>query len=199
MRTLTASIKVLMIVLNPLKRLHKPVALMGVTSLAAMASVAMGVAQPAQAANVSCQAIDSTSIISGTIPSPACSSPVAVNDNFAIDFTNVFNSNFGVGNTYSLQLANIGSGTLDFQDVQLEITGAYSNNTGSGNFSTLTPIAVWTAVNSGFDPTGQGITNYTPSQSGGPFFPNGPTAYKAASFSLASPQPVATPFSRQQA
>ena len=38
----------LMVSLNSLKRLHKPMSLLGVGGLAAMAGVAMGVAQPAQ-------------------------------------------------------------------------------------------------------------------------------------------------------
>jgi hypothetical protein len=181
-----------MVSLNSLKRLHKPMSLLGVGGLAAMASVAMGVVQPAQAA--SCQAINSTSILSGVIPSPGCYDAVNVGDSFAIDFTNLFNSNpsaFEVTNTFSLQLANIGNGVLNFEDVALEITGNYSNATGSGTFNTLTPISIWTntnASNPAFRPTGQGFTNYVPQGSGSTFFPGGPTAFNAANFDLTSPQ-----------
>jgi len=166
--------------------------LLGLSGLGTMASLAMGLAQPAQAA--SCQAIDSTSILSGIIPSPGCYDAVNVGDSFAIDFTNLFNSNpsaFSVTNTYSLQLANIGDGTLSFEDVALEITGEYSNTSGSGTFNTLTPISIWTELTASpafLQPTGQGFTNYSPQGSGSVFFPGGPTAYNAANFNLTSPQ-----------
>ncbi len=66
----------------------------------------------AQAATVSCQAINASSLLAPwpSLPSPACTSPVKVGDTFEVNFSNVFSSNssdFGVSNTYSLQIANI--------------------------------------------------------------------------------------------
>lgn len=165
-------------------------------SLAALLPLMGSVAftSPAKAAPPTCQAIDASSILSSTTPSGGCSQAINPGDTFSIDFTNVFNpTDFALDNTYSLQVANIGTGTLDFEDVQLEITGAFSNSSGSGNFSTLTPISIWTDSGS-FGPTGQGLTNYIPSVSGGPFFPGGPTAYKKAAFSLTSPVTGWPPF-----
>ena len=154
---------------------------------------ALAFTSPAKAAPI-CPAINASSILSSTPPSGGCSQSIDPGSTFSIDFSDVFNAtDFNIGNTYSLQVANIGTGTLDFEDIQLEITGAFSNATTSGAFPTLTPIAIWTDL--GYSgPTGQGLTNYVPSDSGGPFFPGGPTAYKKAAFSLTSPVSGWPPF-----
>ena len=167
-----------------LKRFQKPLALLGFTGLTAMA---MGVAQPASAATVSCQAIDATSIIGGTIPSPACSSAAAVGDTFEIDFSSVFNStDFSTANTYSLQLANLDTvlpqSTLDFSNVELLITGSFQPQSGPPvNFTTPTAISIWQATGQ----TGQGFSNYVVNGSGQNFGVG--TAYKSANFSLTAP------------
>jgi len=167
-----------------LKSFQKPLALLGFTGLTAMA---MGVAQPASAATVSCQAIDATSIIGGTIPSPACSSAAAVGDTFEIDFSSVFNStDFSTANTYSLQLANLDTvlpqSTLDFSNVELLITGSFQPQSGPPvNFTTPTAISIWQATGQ----TGQGFSNYVVNGSGQNFGVG--TAYKSANFSLTAP------------
>jgi hypothetical protein len=166
-----------MVTLNSLKRLHKPMSLLGVGGLAAVASVAMGVAQPAQAAaTVSGQAIDSSSILPPTFTPPAA--PFIGNadagDTFEIDLSNVLaiptdSNDFNLDNIFSLQFANLNTGngfpTVNLSDLQLQVTGTF---TGGGPFNTFTPIAIWDAAIGG-QPTGgafkgaqtsQGASNY---------------------------------------
>ena len=150
-----------------------------------MASVAMGVAQPAQAANVSGQAIDASSILGGTPPTGPFLGNVNAGETFEINLSNVLASptiagDFNLNNLFSLQFANLNTGsglpTVDLSDLQLQVTGTF---TGGGPFTTFTPIALWdTAV--GGQPTGaaflgpqtsQGATNY--SASGTQFGPTG--------------------------
>jgi hypothetical protein len=163
-------------VLNPLKRIQKPVALLGVTGLTGMAALAVGMAQPAKAANVSGQAIDSSSILPPTSTPPAA--PFIGNadagDTFEINLSNVLTSptdpnDFNLNNIFSLQFANLNTGnglpTVNLSDLQLQVTGTF---TGGGPFNTFTPIAIWDAAIGG-QPSGaafkaaqtsQGATNY---------------------------------------
>jgi hypothetical protein len=174
-------------VLNPLYRLQKPLSLLGLTGLTAMASVAMAVAQPAQAATTSVQAIDASSIIGGVVPSGSFT-PVLVGDTFEIDFSSLFTStpgSFNVNDDYSLQLANIGSGTLSFSDVELLVTG--SIDPGSGTVPFNGAVSIWQqTTNPGFAPqTGQGISDFSVNGPGQNFGVG--TAYKSANFKLTGP------------
>jgi len=186
-----------MVSLNSLKRLHKPMSLLGVGGLAAMASVAMGVAQPAQAANVTCQAINATSIINGTIPSPRCGGAVNANDTWEIDLSNIFAANtLSVNDFYSLQIANINPGAsnaLSFGNVEFLVSGAI----GGQSFND-SPITVWSStLNSGGNatsnanggvpafPFAQGLTGYSTNNSSNTF--GGVQVSNKANFTLSSP------------
>jgi len=183
-----------MVSLNSLKRLHKPMSLLSVGGLAAVASVAMGVAQPASAATVSVQGIDASSILNNIVPSGPFT-PVLVGDTFEIDFSDLFTStpsSFSVSNSYSLQIANIGTGTLSFSDVELLVIGVI-DPTGSAPVPFDGVVSIWQQTTLGnFAPqTGQGISNF--SVNGTPQdFGVGP-AYKSANFTLTGPN-APTPF-----
>jgi hypothetical protein len=176
-----------MVSLSSLKRLHNPVSLLGVGGLATIASVAMGVAHPASAATVSVQGIDASSILNNIIPSGPFT-PVLVGDTFEIDFSNLFSStpgNFAVGNDYSLQVANIGSGTLSFSDVELLVTGTINPGTGTVPFNGAVSIWQQTSI-PGFAPqTGQGISDFSVNGTGQNFGVG--TAFKSANFKLTGP------------
>jgi hypothetical protein len=163
--------------------------LSGVASFAAVAGLMATFVQPAAAA--SCQAINASGIPS-TIPSGGCS-VLAVGDTFEIDFSNLFASNpgdFAVNNDYSLQIANIGTGTLSFTNVELLVTGTIQPgppaNTGT-IFPFDGPVSIWQQTsNPGFAPqTGQGITDFSVNGTGTNFGVG--TAYKSANFKLSSP------------
>lgn len=143
----------------------------------------------AQAASVTCQAINATGLLTNNIPGPACTTPVNVGDSFEIDFSDVFTSNpgdFSVGNTYSLQIANIDTtfptSQLNFSNVELLITGAL----GSTIFSTPTAISIWQATGQ----TGQGVSGYSTNGVGQSF--GFGEAFKSANFTLTAPQPLGT-------
>jgi hypothetical protein len=150
-----------------LKSFHQSFTLLSVGGLGAIASVAMGVAQPAQAANVTCQAINATSIINGTIPSPRCGDVVNANDTWEIDLSNIFAANSGtlpVDNFYSLQIANINPGasnTLSFGNVEFLLSGSLNDVPVLNN----SPITVWSST---LDNTGAPTTNIN---GGIPLFP----------------------------
>jgi hypothetical protein len=172
-----------------LKRFHQPFTLLSVGGLAAIASVAMGVAQPAQAANVSVQAINANSIL-GLTPPNAPFTPVLVGDTFEIDFSDLFSTNpsdFSVNNDYSLQIANIGTGTLSFSDVELLVTGEID----PPGVAPLVPfngaVSIWQqTTNPGFAPqTGQGISDFSVNGAGFDF--GFGTAFKSANFKLSGP------------
>jgi len=153
-----------------------------------MASVAMGVAQPAQASPpvVKCQAINATSIVGGSIPSPACYDSVKAGDSWEIDLSNIFAQNGGslsVNDFYSLQIANINpSGTLEFKDVEFLVTGAI----GSTAF-TNQAITVWeSGTTAPAFPFGQGVTDYSTNPTSNTF--NTVPVSTKASFKLTSPQ-----------
>jgi hypothetical protein len=86
---------------------HRPKvsrSLLGLASLAAVASLSATFVQPANAANVTCQAINATGVITGAIPTSNCSS-VATGDTFEIDLSAIFAANMGmldVSKFYSL-------------------------------------------------------------------------------------------------
>lgn len=146
---------------------------------------AAAIVTPSQAATVSCQAIDATSLLSGNIPAgPACTSLVGVGDTFEIDFSDVFTSNpgdFSLGNTYSLQIANINTlipaNQLSFSDVEFLITGSL----GTIAFDTPTPISIWQAMGQ----SGQGFSDYSTNALGQNF--GFGEAFKSANFTLTSP------------
>ena len=151
---------------------------------------AAAIVTPSQAATVSCQAIDATSLLSGNLPAaPACTSPVEVGDTFQIDFSNLFTSNagnFALSNTYSLQIANINNSTpanqFSFSDVELLITGTL----GATVFSTPTAISIWQATGQ----SGQGISGFSTNGAGQDF--GFGTAFKSANFTLTAPQTLGT-------
>jgi hypothetical protein len=163
--------------------------LLGIVSLAAVTGLTGAFVQPASAA--SCQAINASGIPT-TIPGGGCG-VLAVGDTFEIDFSNLFSSNpgdFAVDNDYSLQIANIGTGTLSFTNVELLVTGTIQPgppvNTGA-----IVPfnsaVSIWQqTTNPGFAPqTGQGITDFSVNGTGTDFGVG--TAYKSANFKLSSP------------
>ncbi len=156
--------------LNPFKRFPEPLALLGVGGLAAMASVALGVAQPVRAANVTCQAINATSIIGGSIPSGACYDSVNAGDSWEIDLSNIFAANSGslpLNNSYSLQIANLNTGpsnTLTFSDVEFLVSGT-TGSALNNNLVTFTDQAITVWANSAFNlapafPFAQGLGGY---------------------------------------
>jgi len=161
--------------------------LLGIASLAAVTGLTGGAfVQPASAA--SCQAINASGIPS-TIPGGGCG-VLGVGGTFEIDFSNLFSSNpgdFAVNNDYSLQIANIGTGTLSFTNVELLVTGTIQPvNPGPTNpFSG--PVSIWQQTSiPGFAPqTGQGITNFSVNGPGQNFGVG--IAYKSANFELTSP------------
>jgi len=166
-----------MVLLNSLKRLHKPMSLLGIGGLAAMASVAMGVAQPAQAANVSGQAINASSILGGAPPTAPFLGNVNAGETFEIDLSNVLatpttSGDFNLTNIFSLQFANLKAGpglpTVNLSDLQLQVTGVFNSTT----INSFTPIALWETAIGGtpgggafiYGPqTSQGATNYVAS------------------------------------
>jgi len=181
---------------NLLKRIQKPMSLLGVGGLAGMTALGIVRAQPAQAANVSGQAIDSSSILPPTFTPPAAPfiGNANVGDTFEINLSNVLASptnanDFNLNNIFSLQFANLNTGnglpTVNLSDLQLQVTGTF---TGGGPFNTFTPIAIWdTSI--GGQPNGeafkgtqtsQGATNY--SASGTQFGPTG--AFNTLAISL---------------
>ncbi|MEA5413936.1 hypothetical protein [Synechococcus sp. BA-132 BA5] len=178
--------------LATLKAVHQPLTLLSVGGLAAIASVVMGVAQPASAATVSAQAIDASSIINNIVPNGAFT-PVLVGDTFEIDFSNLFTTNpgdFSVSNDYSLQIANIGTGTLSFSDVELLVTGTIQPgppvNTGT-IFPFNSSVSIWqqTTIGDSAPQTGQGISDFSVNGAGQNFGVG--TAYKSANFKLTGP------------
>ena len=150
--------------------------LSGVASFAAVAGLMATFAQPAAAANVSGQAIDATSILSGTPPTAPFLGNANAGETFEIDLSNVLTSNsadFNLNNLFSLQFANLNTGsglpTVNLSDLQLEVTGEFASTT----VSAFTPIAIWASTENGqpTDPsmlpaflgpqTSQGAANYT--------------------------------------
>ena len=109
--------------------------LLGVGGLAAMASVAMGVAQPAQAA-VACNGIDATAALTPGFTGSGlsyCGNAASVGTNFDIDLTNVLNpTDFNTDNVFSLQLANLNVDgslpSLTLQNVRLSVAGFVVGN-----------------------------------------------------------------------
>jgi hypothetical protein len=168
---------------------HRPKvsrSLLGMASLAAVAGLSATFAQPASAA--SCQAINVTGIPT-TIPNAGCG-VLALGDTFEIDFSDLFSSNpgsFDPTNKYSLQIANIGTGTLSFTNVELLVTGTIQPvNPGPTNPFSGT-VSIWQQTTPGdFPPqTGQGITNFSVNPPGQNFGVG--VAYKSANFDLTSP------------
>ena len=149
-------------------------------------------AQPAQAVTVTCQAINSTSLLSGltpTIPSPACTNPVIPGDIFEIDFSNVFTNEGGtlpLNKFYSLQIANlntVATNTLTFSNVEFLVSGAIGNT-----LFTDRDITIWT--DSASEPTpafpfAQGLGSYITSGNSGTFGSVG--VRSQASFTLTGP------------
>ncbi len=176
-----------MIVLNPLKRFHKPLTLLGVTGLTAMASVAMGVAQPAQAA-ISCPALAVTGLpggpVSNGVPCGTVDSTTGAQQ-FTVDYTaaiaNPANSaDFNTANYFSLQAASIQTGvssTIGFSNVRFLVSGFI----GAQQFTDQS-IAVWQDLATvQADPTSQGYSGYSVAE---PVTNSFGTDYKTASFFL---------------
>jgi hypothetical protein len=170
----------------PLKRLHQPLTLLSVGGLAAIASVAMGVAQPAQAA-ISCSALAVTGFPGGPVINGVPCGTVDAStgaQQFTVDFSSVINSNqadFNLTNYFSLQAASIETGvgsTISFSDVRFLVTGTDAM---MGVFTDQS-IAVWQDLPTlSGDPTSQGYSNYSVSEAVTTGFG---TNYKTASFSL---------------
>ena len=179
--------------------------LLGVGGLAAMASVAMGVAQPAQAL-VSGNALD-VIFTPGNPPTVNNGSPVGTIDNTtgAQEFEVIFNGSNPAGGAFvdvdkffSLQAASIksatGGGTISFKDVQFFVSGTTDSSFQFGGAQTIsnTSIAVW-QLTPGSE--SQGFTNYSvasPVTTTTPAFGTG-TNYRKASFDLTplgSPNPI---------
>ncbi len=172
--------------ISPLKRLNQPLTLLSVGGLAAIASVAMGVAQPAQAA-ISCSAEAVTGLPGGPVINGVPCGTVDAStgaQQFTVDFASVISNNtadFNLNNYFSLQAASIETGagsTIAFSDVRFLVTG--SDN--MMNTFTDQSIAVWQdlATLSG-DPTSQGYSNYSVGEAVTTGFG---TNYKTANFSL---------------
>jgi hypothetical protein len=152
---------------------------------------------PAQAAPITCQAINATDLVSSTpptIPGPLCTDPVSVGDTFEIDFSNVFASDpgsFSLSSFYSLQIANINTtapgSQLSFADVELLITGAL----GVTPITTPTAIRVWQASG---QQTGQGIVAYSPNGTG--VDAGFGLAFTSANFTLEAPLSPPSTFGR---
>lgn len=141
---------------------------LGMAGLSAVAGLTATFTQPAAAANVSCQAINATSVIGGPLPTSNCSR-VAANDTFEIDLSDIFAANGGtlpVNKFYSLQIANLNTGasnTLSFQDVEFLVTG---------DPQPAGPITIWSSSTLEAVPAfplAQGLSNYTTSGNTGMF------------------------------
>ena len=158
--------------------------LRGVASFAAVAGLMATFTQPVSAATVSGQAIDATSILSGTPPAAPFLGNANAGDSFEIDLLGVLASNagdFDLNNLFSLQFANLNTGsglpTVNLSDLQLQVTGAFGGTT----VSTFTPIAIWASAENG-QPTGsafkgaqtsQGVSAASYTATGGPFVATG--------------------------
>lgn len=100
-----------------------------------MASVTMGVAQPAQAA-VACSGIDATAALTPGFTGSGlsyCGNAASPGTNFDIDLTNVLSSGaFNTSNVFSLQLANLNVDgslpALTLQNVRLSVEGFVGAN-----------------------------------------------------------------------
>ncbi|MEB3320912.1 MAG: hypothetical protein VKI63_08240 [Cyanobium sp.] len=187
--------------LTPRKALRRAVTTHArAASLAALLPLmgSLAFTSPAKAGPPSCQAIDASSILSSTAPGGGCSQVINPGDTFSIDFSDLFTNpatsgNFSVNNTYSLQVANIGNGTLDFEDVQLLVSGSFDMGMTTIPVSDAA-VSIWTEStgnpfvppNPSTAPTGQGVTNYSTGSLG--IGINGlPPASNTANFSLSSP------------
>jgi len=191
-------------VLNPLKRIQKPVALLGVTGLTGMAALAVGMAQPAKAV-VSGNALPVV-FTPGNPPIVTNGTPVGTIDATTgpQEFEVIFNASnpsggafVDVNKFFSLQATSIksatGGGTISFKDVQFFVSGTTNSSFQFGGALTIsdTSIAVW-QLTPGSE--SQGFTNYSvagPVTTTTPAFGTG-TNYRKASFDLTplgSPNP----------
>jgi len=160
-------------------------ALLGVTGLTGMAALAVGLAQPAQAA-ISCNADVVTGLPGGPVSNGVPCGTVDRStgpQQFTVDFASVIGSNpsdFDLNNYFSLQVASIETGagsTISFSDVRFLVTGT----DGSGNLINQS-IAVWQDLSTvQADPTSQGFGNYSVSDAVTTGFG---TNYRSASFTL---------------
>jgi hypothetical protein len=165
-------------------------------ALLPLSAVAMAML-PAQAAPITCQAINATGLVSSTpptIPGPVCTDAVSVGDTFEIDFSNVFASDpgsFSLSNFYSLQIANINTtapgSQLSFADVELLITGDLQGIP----ITTPTAIRVWQGIG---QQTGQGISAYSTNGTG--LDVGFGLAFNSANFTLEAPQVPSSTFGR---
>jgi len=168
------------------KVFHRPLTLLSVGGLAVVASVAMGVAQPAQAA-ISCSALAVTGLPGGPVNNGTPCGTVDAStgaQQFTVDFASVIASNpndFNLTNYFSLQAASIQTGvgsTISFSDVRFLVTGT---DLMTGVFTDQS-IAVWQDLATlSADPTSQGFSNYSVGEAVTTGFG---TNYKTASFSL---------------
>jgi hypothetical protein len=188
--------------LNPFKRFPEPLALLGVGGLAAIASVALGVAQPVRAA-VSGNALPVT-FTPGTPPTVTNGAPVGTIDSTtgAQEFEVIFDASNPTGGAFvdvnkffSLQATSIksgtGGGTINFKDVQFFVSGTTNSSFQFGGVQNINnaSIAVWQAIPGS---ESQGFTNYSvanPVTTTTPAFGTG-TNYRTASFDLT---PLASP------
>jgi hypothetical protein len=172
------------------QRFKAACSLSGVASFAAVAGLMASFAQPASAANVSCQAINATGVIAGAPPTSNCSGLTA-GDSFEIDLSEVFAANSGslpLDKFYSLQIANLNTGpsnTLTFSNVEFLITGT----TGNGPIVVFNdqPITIWsTTAPTSPGPLAQGLGSYTTSGTSSTFPVIG-AVQSQASFTLTGP------------
>jgi hypothetical protein len=150
--------------------------------LLATGSLGLGAIQPAGAATVTCLAIDATSIISGILPSPSCGA-INPGDTFEISYTGDLN----VGDSYSLEVANINDSFTNsqaFQNVQFLVTGAIG-----GTPFTDSVITVWPTNDGGGNSRlpylDQGQTGYVTNPASNDF--EGNPVSSEANFTLTSP------------
>jgi hypothetical protein len=147
---------------------------------------------PAKAAPPSCQAINATGIVTGNIPSPACSNPVQAGNTFEIDFSNIFTANGGslpLNKFYSLQIANLNTATantLSFTNVEFLVSGSFG----------MTPFAnqaitIWDMNDGSYAgttpsfPLAQGLSGYLTSGNNNTF--SGRQVSSQATFTLSGP------------
>ncbi|QPN63196.1 hypothetical protein [Synechococcus sp. CBW1004] len=149
----------------------------------------MALHAPAKAATVSCKAIDATSIVSGNIPSGACTNFVQFGDIFELDFSDVFADNGGslpLDKFYSLQVANLNtvpSNTLAFSNVEFLVSGQQG-----GTPFTDQAITIWTnstTESTPIFPFAQGLGSYSTSGTSNTF--GGTDVQSQASFTLTGP------------
>lgn len=148
-------------------------------------------------AAATCQAIDATSIASGSVPSGACTAVVEAGNTFEIDFSNIFAANGGslpLNKFYSLEIANINTGpasTLSFTNVEFLVSGAIGATTFTDQAITIWDTNNGMIMNTPSFPNAQGLSGYSTNVSTNVFMMR-PVSTQA-SFSLSGPNTPGSP------